>query len=665
MKKFNLYLDESGDFNDTNPNRPFPEDLSLVGGMLVDPDIVSEYEIRNLFPQRVHCSERGFKDIYLARMEELKKKSQRIIIFENSERIKIVSPDRTYINIMSEGLLKLFQDLSFEFPEGVFIKVVIAQRNAALKEYALRMEEQLILGFGKKDIKGCQYELELSDAKTDRRLYIADILCYTYFTLHRAINKFNPDQQRRAKALFDQAQIYSVFEDATVSYIKKLVLDNHLGEAICQICALPHLKTLIHQRDTILRHLPKMHPLERKHILEQISILLTGFEHQQKFAEGIALANHFEQYFLSPMMNIDEIKSEASYWQFDTDFHLLTLYDHLGNTRKCDIYLKECRKNIAVLTNSWEQLDYYFSFRIRELNTLMNQFRFEEVVQKSDEFIQMFQATRDHFNSLFSKTENAMSIKSELLGKTLGIRLQALTNLVSRKPELFGEALATSDKAIAEFTNTSDKIRQLNYRSTLMVAANKPDEALDCLYQIAGLLDGKEAHLDSILQAAYRNPENPDLYLLLCFSDVAILLLEANHPQAQSVCHLLFKNPLFEHDYTTSQKTDYPMNRILWNVAKYYSLGQINSLADIYYEKAMNRSKANKECATVVSYCAAISAERFLVSQNRSKQIRKSCRKQWSEANKLLRANTVPASIKAWFDVDHPAIDFQAKSAWK
>ena len=107
------------------------------------------------------------------------------------------------------------------------------------------------------------------------------------------------------------------------------------------------------------------------------------------------------------------------------------------------------------------------------------------------------------------------------------------------------------------------------------------------------------------------------------------------------------------------------MNRIYWNIAKYYRLNNNHELANAYYQKAMELSKANRDCSTVVSYCAAFSAERLNASTYQNKQNKKTRKREWLEANKLLQANTVPESIKSWFDVEHPDADWQAKSAWK
>lgn len=32
VKRLDLYIDESGDFNDARPDRPMPQELSMVGG---------------------------------------------------------------------------------------------------------------------------------------------------------------------------------------------------------------------------------------------------------------------------------------------------------------------------------------------------------------------------------------------------------------------------------------------------------------------------------------------------------------------------------------------------------------------------------------------------------------------------------------------------------
>ena len=68
-------------------------------------------------------------------------------------------------------------------------------------------------------------------------------------------------------------------------------------------------------------------------------------------------------------------------------------------------------------------------------------------------------------------------------------------------------------------------------------------------------------------------------------------------------------------------------------------------------------------CTTVVSYGIAIAAEHLLHSVDRAEADRKMFEDQWRQANNLLKAPSVPDSIKEWFGVDHPDIELQARSS--
>ena len=66
------------------------------------------------------------------------------------------------------------------------------------------------------------------------------------------------------------------------------------------------------------------------------------------YREGIALAENYSRYFLTDLYSRTSIieREKIWFWKFDTDFYLLTMYDHIGHTEKCDEYLKKCRRNI-------------------------------------------------------------------------------------------------------------------------------------------------------------------------------------------------------------------------------------------------------------------------------------------------------------------------------
>lgn len=663
MKKFNLYIDESGDFNDTRPNRPKPDELSMVGGILSGVDALTNAKLAKMFPYNVHCKD-GYNKSYLQILETLVSEGARLIVFENTECLKVVNPNYTYMSIISEGLIKLFRDLSIEFPDGVYVNVVIAQRMLKLSEYRDRIKEKTLIAYGRENITGCKYDISIEDANHDRRLFLADIVCNTYLTRNRSY-KFTPDEQLRIAKIYKPEYIYSVFEDATVAYINRLLLDNHLGEAICQISSLSHLKGLSGQRDTIIRRLAKATPAERKYYLEQMSLQLGLCTREQQYAEGIELGKNYMAYFLDQLQKQETAKKEADYWRFDTCFHILTIYDHLGNTQKCEEYLVGCRNNLGILENSWENMGYYFLFRLRELNTLMDLFRFEEVLQKAKEFEEIFEDTNQFFHEIGKKAGFSSDLRSSSLGKVEGIRLQAYINLLSRHPEYYPEALKASDKALAEFENNDDKIRQWCYRSLLMVEAKKPDDALQCMMEIAKVINPGANPFSVIIDYAYRKGKKADEYLLMYYTAVMAFLHECNHPKAKSMSKKLLDNELFKTDLKNPKKSGHPWNRVLWNIARYCRIRGITKSEAVFYRGAIAASQKNTECTTVVSYETAIAAEHLLHSADRAEADRKMFADQWKQSNNLLKAPSVPDSIKEWFGVDHPDVELQARSSWK
>lgn len=86
-KEYDLFLDESCDFNDANPNRPRPQELSLVGGLLAVKDVMTNGYALSLLPKPIHCCD-GYKKWYLDVLDTSSQNDCRFVIFENKERLK-------------------------------------------------------------------------------------------------------------------------------------------------------------------------------------------------------------------------------------------------------------------------------------------------------------------------------------------------------------------------------------------------------------------------------------------------------------------------------------------------------------------------------------------------------------------------------------------------
>ena len=92
--------------------------------------------------------------------------------------------------------------------------------------------------------------------------------------------------------------------------------------------------------------------------------MIGEYTNLHRYTDGIWLAENYLQYFLNAFTLSGHIAAVVPFWRFDTYYYILTMYDHVGNTAKCQEYLKKCQENISCVNRSWEHIDYYFGFCI-------------------------------------------------------------------------------------------------------------------------------------------------------------------------------------------------------------------------------------------------------------------------------------------------------------
>lgn len=619
IKQFELYLDESGDFNEGKAGHSIFDEPSMVGGLLCDPAYMTKERIDQTFKSKVHaCSD--YKKSYLSLLKTIRDAGCVFVVFENAERIRVINSNYTYINIISEGLVHLFQDLKLEYPEGVSIKVVIAQRQMELREYQNRVTEKVILALGRKQVTGVDYELVISDARTDKRLYFADIICNTWLTRGKVsiknngqmTDKFSLEERLLIYDMYDPRWIYSVFEDVKVTHLKQLMEDRQFGEAMHQLCALPKQTGFVKIRNKIVKEIEGADSYEQDTWLNQMSLLIGQYNRLRRYNDGIWVAENYIKYFLDAFSLQGHMKAAVPFWRFDTDFYLLTMYDHVGNTTKCQEHLLACKNNISVVNRSWEHIDYYFGFCIRELNVLMGRFAFEEVIERASRLEEIFIEARDLFGMIKTYNQTEQAIRSELLGKVYGVKLEAMINLLHTRPELFNEALAQSDKAIAEFSDSRDLSRQYQFRCLLMVEAKKPEEAYQNLLKALEITPEDENPITTFIDKAFAMRKGSFDFLLWHYSNVMLLLKEANDPWSDEMAKALISQPQFLPDANDKSRSGHPWNLVLWNVARYMRATGDHASYKRFYRRAMEITRENKANVTMLTFGLSMSADRLL-----------------------------------------------------
>ena len=124
----------------------------MVGGLLCDPVGLMKEHMDSMLLNRVPCQGRVPED-YLDLLGSLRKASCRLIVFENTERIRVVNPQITYANIISEGLVKLFRDLAAVYPEGARLNVVIVQMQLQLAQYRDQLIEKVQIAYSRSHVE--------------------------------------------------------------------------------------------------------------------------------------------------------------------------------------------------------------------------------------------------------------------------------------------------------------------------------------------------------------------------------------------------------------------------------------------------------------------------------------------------------------------------------
>ena len=254
MRKFELYLDESGSFIEEEKAKS----PSLIGGILVknEPleskkadDIMKEVK-RLVGDDYVHITDLSKKDkrlsgsIALTAMKKIKEIPSHFVIFENRELLDFQDDKILYLNMMVEGILNLLEKLSLEKKDELSLDVIIAVRRdlkqqeksaiIELEEYQKRINEQIFMRLAEKNLflsKNCQINISLSSARKNPKLMLADIVCNTRLT--RSSGKFTKEQKEEIENLFQHSKyIFSIFREDIQKKLANYLMQNNIADAI-------------------------------------------------------------------------------------------------------------------------------------------------------------------------------------------------------------------------------------------------------------------------------------------------------------------------------------------------------------------------------------------------------------------------------------------------
>lgn len=129
---FELWLDESGDFENDAKAVNAGKKPSLIGGLLVKKGTFSEVAINTVIPESFHATKEKNPVIVARKFKSIcdiifKDADNRFVVFNNEEKILILDNNLTYQNILIEGIVKLLNWMKIEY-QHFHLDMIIANR---------------------------------------------------------------------------------------------------------------------------------------------------------------------------------------------------------------------------------------------------------------------------------------------------------------------------------------------------------------------------------------------------------------------------------------------------------------------------------------------------------------------------------------------------------
>ena len=508
MKRFELWLDESGDFSNDKKKVERNEKPSLVGGLLIGNNTFADQEVSMILPEEGTYHSVDMND-QLARFRKIDERlfrapENKLVVFSNQECIMILDNNITYLNIISQGILQILKYLNAQYGD-VFLRVVIANRvdtttgedptvsvvkNA---EYVKRLREKLLVEGLQESITEEEWELQNASARSDKRLMLADIVCNTFYTRSRK-NKFTEEERKYIESVYsdkNKTLVFSVFESVLEKEFTEYLLDDKVGEAVSKIC-LSDDQAMLRRCFDLLKK--RFDGEGLGNVRFQYNFVNAYIEYYINVVRDYSLIVRFLKNLLQYYVPLLAEQREASKSRLDDrlrlniKFYLWTAYTHLGDVANSEKMQKECEEELQKFPPSLYTIGNQIKFGTRNIITLCNAFKYAEALEFADEHVKKCKEV-DELLTLISGDE---STHFDELAKALAARMQVICFLLRQKPELYDDGVENSDEAIAEFVEYRDKKRQYLYRVQLETEAGNYDRAYEYLCRAVGTGDSLE-----------------------------------------------------------------------------------------------------------------------------------------------------------------------------
>lgn len=513
-KKFELWLDESGDFENQQELEGTKRKPSLIGGFLVEEEIVDKIDFEGIIDsKRNHAMELEENDkctYILPVLQQMKTEYHAIqVFFENQEYRDENTSRQLYLSMMAEGILQLMQRLNASY-ESVSLRVTIAQRqdvtaeagHQRINEIEYKKELERCIKRKQKERRAllhsdCEVSFEICRASVDRRLQLADFACNTRLT--RDSHAF-AEVRSEVNALYEDAFIFAMTEVGSRNFIQQCLAQDNYSDAILELYTTKD--DLNHERILEIigeRMAHCSYRLVKSQMKNCIADLLAYALNEDDYEVGEDL---LKQLLIELIPFLEESGMPQPHLHFSILLNLSDMYLREGDIFEARAVLKECKTVQKRLGNYLEELVTYYQLMEKEALLSIDEFSFEDGRRKMEKV----RTSIGHIMK-FIETDEIISerfpiIKSEYYGDALCMEIYAMLFQQRFHPELYSEMCELSDIALTQYPGGEGELeRHRQYRSHIELEAGNYKLAVRWLARSICLADEEpsESMLDELL----------------------------------------------------------------------------------------------------------------------------------------------------------------------
>ncbi|MBR1854216.1 MAG: hypothetical protein IJ794_13920 [Lachnospiraceae bacterium] len=495
MKKYELWIDESGSFS--AEDQQDPERIpSLVGGILIEQDVISDDELTQMtsvsgsegFAHSTDYGQTQEEQVVIPALESIFNRGGRLVYFENSERISDLGHRELYLRLLALGLVQLIRTIG---KNGAFLlDIYIALRVDRDRGYEKIPDEEyirMLKGYMKESREygmlefepGSKVNLSILSARKERKLQLADFACNARLT--RNSHKFDGQEVReRLYRLFDEDYIFSFKIHTSENRILSMLAAEKIADALMELYTgygdLDPQEMLAEIMDRFAMLSYRLQRLQLKRFTANVVSFIraeTDFERSEAIAKKI-LGELFAE------IENRKIQVQTDEAQFELNAWLLDMYLREGDIIKAGQVLEQMQKIISGMNYRVENLAHLYLYIDRKALYEINCMEYAKAVRTMEKSIHAMEniiEILDVDEGIGAFFQGHGKMASEYLGDAYCMKIYAEMFLQREDEGLYERCLRQDTEiALAQYEYEGELERNRQYRAHIeMIRGNYRD----------------------------------------------------------------------------------------------------------------------------------------------------------------------------------------------